>query len=275
MSLVVTALACAAMSLMSTVVAAQATKDREAFEVASIREHQSTATAPPEIRQHPLGLTARNVTVQRLIRFAFGVIDREIVGELPGWVTTTQFDVEATAAQGPLTHARLRAMTKVLLEDRFRLDAIFERTEGPVYALVMARPDGKIGPGIRPSDSTCPDAPIEVRDQAVRVLKITGCGTTPVFSGGELSALFGLGITLPQFARELSRVGGYDRPVLDRTGLEGQFDITAVPTRDMTGATRQARFMIALREQLGLTLRSERGFFEVLRIRRIERPSGN
>jgi hypothetical protein len=46
-------------------------------------------------------------------------------------------------------------------------------------------------------------------------------------------------------------------------------------TADMVAPTGQARILIALREQTGLTLRAEQGSYEVLRVRRIERPSAN
>jgi uncharacterized protein (TIGR03435 family) len=266
-----------AVSSLATVVKAQVPNQRESFEVASIRENHSSSIASPQIRQQPSGLTATNVTVLSLIQYAFGVTEGDIVAELPSWVKATRFDVVAKTAHGPLSRSRLLSMTKVLLEDRFGLDASYERVEGPVYALVTARADGKTGPRMRPSESNClVDAPLDAAEQPVRVLNISSrCGLSHMTDSGGLVGLFGSRVTLPQFARELSRVGGLDRPVVDRTGLKGEFDMAAAPTPDMVAATGQARFLIALREQLGLVLRSEPGSFEVLKIRRIEKPSPN
>jgi uncharacterized protein (TIGR03435 family) len=70
-------------------------------------------------------------------------------------------------------------------------------------------------------------------------------------------------------------LGRFDRPVVDRTGLAGEFDIVALVSADIAGATSEARFLTAMREQLGLTLRSEQGTLDVLRIRRIQRPTPN
>ena len=80
---------------------------------------------------------------------------------------------------------------------------------------------------------------------------------------------------MQELAEQLSRIGGFDRPVIDATRLNGEFDLLAFPTEDMIAPTSQARFLIAMREQLGLTLRGEEGIYPVLRIRRIEQPSAN
>ena len=79
-----------------------------------------------------------------------------------------------------------------------------------------------------------------------------------------------------------SRVGSFDRPVVDRTGLTGEYDLAAGPTPVMAGpasgdfeAYSEFRFLTALREQLGLILRAEPGSFDVLRVKRIEQPSPN
>ena len=60
---------------------------RETFDVASIRESQSSGRAM--FRQQPSGLHAANTTALDLIKWAFDVIDRDVVGELPGWAKTT------------------------------------------------------------------------------------------------------------------------------------------------------------------------------------------
>lgn len=266
----------AAWSSSSTGIAAQA-RDRETFDAISIKEHRRGSEASRLIRQLPSGLAATKVTVLDLIALAFDVTQEDIVGALPGWSKTTTFDVVARSAGDPLTHSRLRAMSRALLEDRFRLDASFERTEGPTYALVMARSDGQAGPNLRPSEMRCiGDPPLkEVDPMPVRKLTIDVCGVTPIWSSGGLSAMLGARVSMPQLARALSRHGRFDRRVVDQTGLSGEFDIMALAADDMPGATSDARFLVALREQLGLTLRSGQGTFDILRVRRIIAPTPN
>ena len=169
-------------------------------------------------------------------------------------------------------------MTRALLEDRFRLDASYEQATGRILALVRERSDGRTGPNLRPSESKCQvDAPLSEFDPMPRRVLTFGerCGFGYAASSGALSGVFGARVTMREFAAQLSRIGGYDRPIVDRTGLEGEFDLSAFSRADMVAPTSQARFVIALREQLGLTLRGEQGTYEVLRIRRIEQPSAN
>lgn len=251
---------------------------RETFDVASIRISQS-GSPPRPLRLHPSGLDVSNATALDLIEFAFDLIERDIAGELPNWVNTTSFDVAARSASGPLTPRQVRAMARALLEERFRLDASFERVEGRVYAMVSARPGGVTGTMRRTTESTCEvDAPLTATERHVptRVLSLSDrCGFTVVTSSGTLTGLIGTNVTMQELAAQLSRVGGFGLPVVDRTGLDGHFDMFIAPQPDMTAPTSETRFLIALREQAGVVLRAEQGSFDVLRIRRIELPSEN
>ena len=278
-SCLLTVAAIPAVVLSSTDSGAQATTQRETFDVASIRVSQSGSARP--IRLHPSGLDVSNATALELIEFAFDVIERDVVGEFPSWVKTTPFDVAARTANGPLTPRQVRAMARALLEDRFRLNASSERVDGRVYALVSARPDGGVtGALLRTSLSTCDvDAPLSdavERRAPARVLSLLDmCGLSTVTEGGTLTGLLGTNVTMQELAVQLSRVGGFGLPVVDRTGLDGRFDVVIAPQPDMVAPRSEVRFLMALREQAGLTLRAEQGSFEVLRIRSIEQPSPN
>lgn len=95
-----TTLALVMLSLFAVTTAArQATP---VFEAVSIREARS-GPASVQMRPHPSGLTAINATALDLIRFAFEVVDADLVGELPGWVRTRRFDVVARSADEALT----------------------------------------------------------------------------------------------------------------------------------------------------------------------------
>lgn len=265
-------------AMSSPLIEAQGTGERERFETASIRENRNDSTARPVIKPQPSGLSVSNATALDLIKYAFDVIERDVVGELPGWAKTKKFDVAARAVDVPLTSTRVQAMTKALLQDRFKLDASYERATGPVYALVLARSDGASGPNLRRSESKCAvDPPLSAdADVPVRILNLSArCGLRHMTDGSSLILLHGSRATVPQLARYLSRVGGFDRPVVDRTGLTGEFDLQAIPPADMVAPSSEARLLTAIREQLGLTLRAEEGSFDVLRIRRLEQPSPN
>jgi len=70
------------------------------------------------------------------------------------------------------------------------------------------------------------------------------------------------------------------RPVLDRTGLDGSFDVDVTftpdnPTVDSTDAPNAPSLMTAIREQLGLRLESTRAPVDVLVVDRVQPPTQN
>lgn len=172
------------------------------FDAVSIREVQSVAASV--ISPHPSGLTAKNATAIDLIRHAFDVIDADVVGNLPGWATTKRFDVVARTSVAPLTRSRLQLMSQAMLQERFRLNASFEQAETAVYALVMERSDGKAGPNLRPSASSCVRDPL-VKEPGVLPTRTgtTGsvCDVATITSSGGISGVMGAGVTMGQLAR--------------------------------------------------------------------------
>ncbi len=76
---------------------------------------------------------------------------------------------------------------------------------------------------------------------------------------------------LPELAEKLGGAPGLDRPVLDRTGIEGQhwFQLEWEAGPDSAG---KEALLAALPEQLGLRLEEQTGAVEVVVIDRVERP---
>ena len=75
-------------------------------------------------------------------------------------------------------------------------------------------------------------------------------------------------------------VGFVSRPVLDRTGLTGTFDIDVTytpdnPVVDTSNAPNAPSLITALREQLGLRLESTRAPVDVLVVDRVRPPTEN
>ena len=62
-------------------------------------------------------------------------------------------------------------LVKTLLADRFKLKTHMETRELPIYALMVARSDGKLGPDIKPSTSDCSGAAAETQKRAEALLK--------------------------------------------------------------------------------------------------------
>ena len=191
----------------------------------------------------------------------------------PEWVEKEKFDV--TATYSPDQQRQVRLMLQTLLEERFALRVHRETRDLPVYELVKARADGQLGPGLRPSTAEClkfvngrSPCGMDVREGLIR-------GTAMGWGTGEALSL---------------NIGVWDRPIVDRTGLSGSFDIelkwTPDPaqSRDDSQAARaaaavaatpgdQISIFTALQEQLGLKLQPARAPLEVLVIDRLERPT--
>ena len=237
---------CLALSLLK----AQAPAE---FEVVSVKPYLSQGNPREENSNTDVSpggrLTARNVTVRKLIRNAFLVEDSWISGA-PGWIDSESFNIDAKTAGGvEITRDNISHLMEQLLVSRFQFRYHRESRETAEYALEVAKGGVKLKPAA--SDSK-PSMSTNSRPGGV-TLKATK-------------------ISIRDFAASLARQTG--RPVVDQTGLPGEFDF------DMTWSSDQAvdgsgpSIFTALQE-LGLRLVSTRGSVEVIVVDRVDRPSEN
>lgn len=196
----------------------------------------------------------RNATLKRLIFEAYRVPYSQMVGG-PAWLDADEFDIDAKA-ESPATLEQLRLMLRTLLAERFKLAVRGEMRERRVYALMVGRDGPKLG---APKD---------------------GPGAHPWRFHGDLSAfsnVLSVQLTIPLLddPKTPSHAGGAPVPVVDKTGIEGIYDI-AVDLKPDPGGDMFTVWQRALREQLGLRLESQRAAVQVLVIDRAERvPAGN
>jgi len=261
------------------------------FEVASIKENTSGETRA-RMQTPPGGrFVATNAPLKGLIASAFlgaqpNGPSRVLGG--PAWIESARYDINAKATttfrmgpDGP--DPELLRMIRSLLEERFKLKARVETRELPVYELVLARSDRKLGPELRRSEAAC-----EAAMRAGGPPPPRGPLDPPPCSAmrGPARIIAG-GIPMPQFAAMLTAVLGDDgRTVVDKTGLEGRYAFTlawtpeqmptgtpppGVPPIDPNGPS----FFTALPEQLGLKLVAAKGPVQVVVIDSIERPAPN
>ena len=236
------------------------------------------------VRRDPLGvqtptgrLRAINVPLRFLVRQAYRVPEPRIIGG-PPWFGTARFDVVATAPADGDTPDLRRERLRALLADRFALVAHSETRPLPIHTLARTRPDS-LGPNLRGSTTVC--APGAARMDGGRV----ACGMF-VSQNPASGSLRGGGTPFPDFVRMLGDF--VDRPIVDRTGLTGNFDLelqftadhSAVPGAGPPGGLTVARspdeitsIFTALQEQLGLHLEAMTGPADVLVIDRAGRPT--
>ena len=250
-----------------------------AFEVASVKPNRS---GPGSIQRAGLQpgdrVTMTNVTLRILIQIAYPG-PSEIVGG-PGWVGSgpsgDRFDVNAKA-EAASSREQLQLMLRTLLADRFKLVVHTETRVEPIYALVLAKRDGSLGPNLHPAAADC----ATLRTAALAAGPLKGSG--PCGLGGLLGNMHIRGIGIDQLALMLQRDAG--RRVVNKTGLTGNFDwdLTWTPQEFRQAPFDRERFpsidpdgpsiFTATEEQLGLKLQPEKGEGDVLVIDRVERPT--
>jgi uncharacterized protein (TIGR03435 family) len=220
--------------------------------------------------------TGTYVTPKMLIATAYGppqqpLPDFQVEGGA-AWLTSDRFDI---VAAGPAS-APLPGLLKQLLADRFTLRAHFETRDLPIYALTLARKDGTLGPKLRRNEADC---------AAIAAGRVSGerCGGT-IMPGHVEARGMTMALVTSGLARLMPNVG---RPVVDRTGLTGSFDIeltwmpdqpvvTTMPNVPMPAIDPDAPSLFtALQEQLGLKLDAQRGPVQVLVIDHADPPTGN
>ena len=199
----------------------------------------------------------------------------------PGWMHSARFEIEAQSDGRPSIQMMEGPMMQAVLEDRFKLKIHRETRQGPVYDLAL----GKGSPKLKPlQEGSCIPVTIgrplpELTADQRRCRNMVDPRGSIEFEGGTLSMFAGLlGMAL-------------DRPVIDKTGIMGQFAIHLVFSPDDSATRRPATddpgapttvstpdapvIFQAIQDQLGLKLAPARGSMDVLVIDHIERPSEN
>jgi uncharacterized protein (TIGR03435 family) len=276
-----------AATTVATAVAAAAQTPPPKFEVASIRVNRDVSDRPTLMRLilQPGGrVLMLNQTLRDVILTAYGVRENELMGG-PDWVRSTGFDLEARGA-ADMSAETARAMLRTLLADRFSLAVHREQRERPIYVLTMAARNGQPGPKLRPAAAPCaapsrppgmPPGPPPSQIPAPPPLGAVGppprCPS--LFRAGHFS---GCAVSMDRLAGELADVAG--RPVVNRTGLMGEFDLDLRYTAELIAqpspdAATAPGLTTALQEQLGLKLEAGRGPVEMLVIDRAVMPAEN
>lgn len=245
------------------------------FEVAAIHVNKDDQSGHSHIvsSSRDGNFTAINVTLKALVQWAYVFPEARVLGG-PAWFASTRFNIEAKAdgaiddqlkqlTSSEAGKAEKQRMVQALLADRFDLKAHLESRRMPVYALVVA----KNGPKFKPSQVN---------------------GTTINQSGSAMRTeitVRGSDNTLALLADALARPLG--RPVVDKTGLQGRFDLTLkfAPDADARAGPAGTRsspadsglptVFTAIQEQLGLKLVPEKGAVPVLVVDSAEMPTEN
>jgi uncharacterized protein (TIGR03435 family) len=266
----------------------QPVEDSPRFEVASIRVNRDSSDRPTLLRPilQPGGrVLMRGQTLRDLIVAAYGVREPQLIGG-PAWAGSTSFDVEARGSTD-MSADVARAMLRALLADRFSLIVHPEQRELPVYVMTRSSRNGQLGSQLRPAAVQC--APPTVPDglpppppslprgmmEAVPLSQGAMLRCRSIFMPGHVSAR---AASVDALAAELTNA--IRRPVVNRTGLAGEFDIDLRYAADLnvvvdSQTSNRPGVAAALQEQLGLRLEASRGPVDVLVIDRATMPTEN
>ena len=253
----------------------------------------------------PGRLVAECVTLDRLIREAYleyadgqpwpdtgygprapisdKLLEQQIKGS-PAWLDSDHYTIEARA-EGTPGRAMMRGpMLQTLLEDRFKLKIRRENRDTPVFELRLA----KGGPKLQASDGKC----ITIDRDHPPPLISPGQPLPKVCGGWAGNMVYGT--TMENLCRQISPSA--DRDIIDKTGIEGRFDVhldlsrtdlfpeesaggRAVPASPSeTVRPTDAAYFAAIQNalpRLGLMLVPARASGEFLVIDHVERPSEN
>jgi uncharacterized protein (TIGR03435 family) len=217
-----------------------------AFEVASITPCQP---GTPEPRGEHMGMVqfiypggrfdAKATSLKYLIEWAYGILPAQH-SDGPPWMGNDRYDIVAKAG-GNATDAQMKLMTRTLLAERFKLQFHRETKELPVIVVSL----GKTAPKLFP--------PKDAEKLSIRVEPVKGTDEKTI-SWHVVATRFTFAQLSDTFSRHLERV------VVNRTGMEGDFDFTLdmTPDEDRPNPLDPSIILTAMRDQLGLVVKSEK-----------------
>jgi uncharacterized protein (TIGR03435 family) len=268
----------------------------------------------------------RGYTLYRLITVAYGgncftwerMTDPELLAGGPDWMRSDQWDIEARIPEGPLPYTprfvdigggraaqqhnpgpRLQSMLQAMLADRFKLVVRRESRQVPVYVLTVAKGGARLT-AWKEGDPTTERELLDFlarngtllseRELADRGLTAAEFSDRWMRRSIEIRSpgLLGAKASMAHLVAQLE--SATLRPVLDRTGLTGEFvyrvrltegagrgDVGPqnVPGGASPGSERLNRLVTSLERELGLRLEPAKGPGEILVIDRVERPTEN
>lgn len=231
-----------------------------AFDVASVKLERSlqpgeldlsfvgTAGKPFKISGNRVTVTG---TLRALIEDAYGIKSYQI-SSLPSWGDNLRYTVTAVApGEATRTQDEVRPMLQALLADRFQLKFHRDSKELPVYHLIQAKKSGaftKAAADEKFSWNVTQGPGGTLRSKATKE------------SIGDFVQLVGVST---------------DRPVIDKTGIEGEIDydiLITMPEKPNPEETNRA-IVYAVVDQLGLKLESAKDSIDMFVIDQVEKPS--
>ena len=240
-----------------SVVLAQSQAASPEFAIASIRPAAAwraggEGSKRSRIDYSPTGLAMWNVDLSDCVQWAYSAKSYQISG--PNFPNSEHYDIRAKA-DNSVPVSQLRMMLQDLLAKRLKLSLHRESRMLSVYELVVAKGGPKL-----PAPNADAGLPTHASEALPRVQ-----------DGGFVFQ----DSSMPEFAGKLSLLRGIELPVIDRTGIEGSFDIVLKSAANAILQPDGPSIFTLMQEQLGLKLVRAKAPVEVFIIDHVEKPSEN
>jgi uncharacterized protein (TIGR03435 family) len=271
------------------------------FDAASVKPNLS-GPGPAILGLPPSGrVNLVNVTLRSLLRVVYNIQDHQIIGG-PDWLNKDRFDIQAAPPSdfkpepflpcaGPdCPFSANQIMMQRLLADRFQLKTHRETRELPIYELTIAKTGFKLKEVAPPPPRVAGVPPPPAAAAPGTASRRSSALPTPP---PGLMMNFGTGFAgsaVPFSAVAVTLTQILARPVIDKTGIKGYYDLKVVFTRpdipnsgplsapggsELTAADPMPSIFTAVQEEMGLRLDSTKGPVGVFVIDSVQRPSEN
>ncbi|MGA9583941.1 MAG: TIGR03435 family protein [Terracidiphilus sp.] len=242
------------------------------FEVATIKPNNSGATSMQGLVIRGRKFMTRASSLGDLISFAYEVQAKQIVNA-PDWLDKDRYDIEAVPEQeGVPNPEQIRIMIRKLMTDRFGLKFHHDKRDMSAYVLTVGKDGNKL-------------KPTQIHGN------LPGIGIRPGTGGITLNMI---NATIGDFTGFL-QILVLDRPVVDKTGIQGRYDYQCTFTPDDsqfgghpppmpnqgnnsstdTAAAAAPSLYDALQQELGLKLSAEKTAVDVIAIDQVQKPTAN
>lgn len=271
---------------------ASATEKHPKFEVTSIRRHTADS-GPVQTGPTPEGFRSIGVPLFGIFQWAYplpnqrGLLRGDQIEGAPAWLDEP-YDVVAKVEQADVANwqnpekrqTMLRAMLQAMLAERCKVVVRYRSKEAPVYELAIA----KGGPKFKQAE-TVDTAELRKKHPEGGIMRGS---VTMAVQGPNETRYYAISMSILANTMLSNLV---DRPVVDKTGLTGYFDLAlpssalrrpapspvpgASPPPDAPSAPLEDESIFSALEALGLRLQTAKGRVETLVIDHVERPSEN
>jgi len=217
-----------------------------AFEVASITPCKPGTPEPPGEHMGMVQFTAPGgrfrasaTSLKFLLEWAYGIQPSQHSAG-PSWMDTDRYDVVAKAEGNP-SDDQMKLMVQTLLADRFKLKLHRESKEVSAYVLTIGKTAPKLFPPKEEETHSIKIAPQMNQDQKIVAYHVVATRYTLA----QLSYVF---------ARQMGMV------IVNQTGLDGEYNFTLdlAPDESRPSPLDPTLLLTAMREQLGLTVKSQK-----------------